>query len=514
MKLNQASINNKIKIFATVFPMVALINLCGVALFYYDFIGSQRHLVENASNKAMNLLNKALDFADQANVTVLEGADGTCNSSLSLLREHVAMVPLAQSINIVNNNNVYCSSLLDLILASDIPSLNQNGRLLIIPGDRIKKNYPLMVLRQAKWNLSALSAVDGLYIKMILGVSRDYSRMTLIVGNNTLNDQGVFNSVNNDSPFVSSMATSHSYPFKIKAEISNKIALSKFKKDYVTLVIGVFILSLFIGAQLIRARSMPISFLDELKRGLNNHEFTPFFQPLICAQTKKMIGIEVLMRWNHPEDGLIRPDLFIPQAESSGIIIEMTSMIINDVIQYLHVNRHLFKPGFHICFNITSAHFDSDDILHDCQSFQSVCGMNGWKLVLELTERSVLSDTPEVMNRILTLSSMGVDLSIDDFGTGYSNLTTLQKFKFNSIKIDQSFVSKIGNEENSQHILDSVIMMAKRMGLTLVAEGIEFEEQEKYLCNHGVDILQGYLYGKPMSPTNFLDYFLSYRNLY
>ncbi len=109
---------------------------------------------------------------------------------------------------------------------------------------------------------------------------------------------------------------------------------------------------------------------------------------------------------------------------------------------------------------------------------------------------------------------MGVDLSIDDFGTGHSSLTTLQTFKFNSIKIDQSFVSKIGNEENSQHIVDSVIIMAKRMGLVLVAEGVETEAQEKYLCNHGVDILQGYLYGKPMSPKEFLDYFLSHRNLY
>lgn len=515
MKFNRTDINRNIKVCATVLPIVALINLCSLAVFYYDFLDNQRHLVENASNKATELLNKALNFADQANVTALEGADGTCNTSLSLLREQVAMVPFVRTVNLASGNIIYCSSLLGLISASDTPNLYLDGRLLLMPGNSIKKDHPLMVLRKVKEHLSALSAIDGLYIKMILGVSRGYSHMKFIVGNNTLNDQGVFNSINNnDTPFVSSIEESDSYPFKIEAEISNKIALSKFQRDYKILITGVLILSFFVAGLLIRARNKPSSFLDELKRGVSNREFIPFFQPLICARTKKIIGIEVLMRWHHPEEGLIRPDLFIPQAESSGMIIEMTSMIINDVIQYLHINRHLFQPGFHIGFNITSAHLDSDDILNDCQNFQSVCGMNGWQLVLELTERSILSDTPEVMNRIEKLSSMGVDLSIDDFGTGHSSLTTLQTFKFNSIKIDQSFVSKIGNEENSQHIVDSVIIMAKRMGLVLVAEGVETEAQEKYLCNHGVDILQGYLYGKPMSPKEFLDYFLSHRNLY
>ena len=510
MNHNKVSINRKIKLYVTVLPIVAIINLCGVAIFYYDFIDSQRHFVENATNKAINLLNRAIDFADQANVTVLEGADGTCDTSLSLLREQEAMVPFVRTVNLVSKNIIYCSSLLGLVSARDTPTLYQDGRLLLMPGNNIKKDHPLMVLRRVKKHLSALSAIDGLYIKMILGVSRGYSRMKFIVGNHTINDQGVFNSVNkNEIPFVSSAKESSRYPFKIEAEVSKKIAISKFRSGYKNLMVGVLLLSFFVGALLIRARNKPTSFLDELKRGVSNHEFIPFFQPLVCAQTKKMIGIEVLMRWHHPEEGLIRPDFFIPQAESSGMIIEMTSMIIKDVIQFLHINRHLFQPGFHIGFNITSAHLDCDNILNDCRDFQSICGMNAWKLVLELTERSVLNDTPEVMNRIGKLSSIGVDLSIDDFGTGHSSLATLQTFKFNSIKIDQSFVSKIGNEENSQHIVDSVIMMAKKMGLTLVAEGVETEDQEKYLCNHGVDILQGYLYGKPMSQKDFLDYSLS-----
>ncbi|PPA27868.1 hypothetical protein C3737_22230 [Aeromonas jandaei] len=133
-----------------------------------------------------------------------------------------------------------------------------------------------------------------------------------------------------------------------------------------------------------------------------------------------------------------------------------------------------------------------------------MCCFKRWQLTLELTERSMLNDTPDVTKRINKLLSMGVHLSLDDFGTGYSSLATLQKIRFGSIKIDKSFVSKVVSDENSQHIVSSVIIMAKKMGLTLVAEGVETKEQEVYLCNHGVDFLQGYLYGKPMSPKDFL----------
>ncbi|WP_447834744.1 EAL domain-containing protein [Aeromonas veronii] len=252
-----------------------------------------------------------------------------------------------------------------------------------------------------------------------------------------------------------------------------------------------------------------MSFVNELRRGVNEHEFIPFFQPLVCAKTKKIIGIEVLMRWRHPEKGLILPDYFIHEAELSGLIIDMTSILIKSTINFLNVNKHHFLPGFQIAFNITSLHFESEQILNDCHYFQSVCGMNGWRLSLELTERCMLNDTFDVMNSIHRLAFMGVYLSLDDFGTGYSGLKLLQKIKFNSIKIDRSFVSGIGRDEVSERIVDSVIITAKKMRLMLVAEGVETKEQEKYLCDHGVNVLQGYLYGKPMSPKGFIDFLLS-----
>lgn len=294
--------------------------------------------------------------------------------------------------------------------------------------------------------------------------------------------------------------------YKKKLKVSNSTALSKCKNKYNALVSGAFWLSSLIGQLFISARSKPTSFLGDLQRGLNDHEFIPFFQPVIHAKTMKIIGVEVLMRWQHREHGLICPDFFISQAELSGIIIEMTSVMIKDTIKYLNANEYIFQPGFHIAFNITAAHLDNDKILNDCQDFLSMCCFKRWQLTLELTERSMLNDTPDVTKRINKLLSMGVHLSLDDFGTGYSGLTTLQKIRFSSIKIDKSFVSKVEHDENSQHIVSSVIMMAKKMGLTLVAEGVETKEQEIYLCNHGVDFLQGYLYGKPMSPKDFFYY--------
>ncbi len=216
------------------------------------------------------------------------------------------------------------------------------------------------------------------------------------------------------------------------------------------------------------------------------------------------MGVEVLMRWQHPDVGLIRPDLFIPQAEACGLIVPMTSLIMGRVGQQLVASQAQLPDGFHISFNISAAHCRDDSLLEECRSFLARFAPGKVTLVLELTERELLVADPHTLSLFQALNEMGVKLAMDDFGTGHSSLVYLQQFHVDYLKIDQSFIRRIGTESLSEHIVDNVIDLGHRLGLALVAEGVETREQAEYLKGK-VTYLQGYLFGRPVPVRQFCD---------
>lgn len=244
---------------------------------------------------------------------------------------------------------------------------------------------------------------------------------------------------------------------------------------------------------------------SELARALRAREFIPYLQPLVEAEGGRVIGAEVLMRWQHPTVGLIRPDLFIPQAEASGLIVPMTTLIMEDVARVLGSERTLLPKGFHISFNISAVHCRDMTLLAECRRFLDYFSLGQVVLVLELTERELLVADPQTLLLFKQLDEIGVKLAIDDFGTGHSSLLYLQQFHVDYLKIDQSFIGRIGTESLSEHIVDNVIDLGARLGLSLVAEGVETSEQAEYLKQKGVNYLQGYLFGRPMPLRQFSD---------
>ncbi|MGX5835988.1 EAL domain-containing protein [Aeromonas piscicola] len=477
----------------------------GLTIFYFDFIRSLQHKTDYATQQAISLLDQVFQYAIQTNQSMLNSADGQCQAHLPHLREEAALGPFIRTISLARKGTLYCSSLLGSVSANDDPELYVDGTLLLMPENLVRQHRPLVVVRLVQGDDSVLSAVDGVYIEMALRVARANTAMRFRVGPHELNDAGIFQtSPPATNAFMLSSLRSNQLPYSVDAEVSYKDAWKQFQHEYQVLGWCLVGLSIFAGIFYYRTKNKPASLQEDLVRGLREHEFVPFFQPQVDGVTKRVTGTEVLMRWQHPHDGLVRPDLFIPQAEESGLIIAMTSALFADVAKYFHFSHALFAPGFHISLNITANHLDSDVLLEDCRALHSLCKLHQWQLVLELTERSVLINTPDVANRLKALAAMGIMLALDDFGTGHSSLTTLQEFNFQIIKIDQSFVSRIGDEPGSQHIVDSVIALAKKMDLTLVAEGVETCEQAQYLANSGVELLQGYLFGAPVPPQAFL----------
>jgi EAL domain-containing protein (putative c-di-GMP-specific phosphodiesterase class I) len=218
----------------------------------------------------------------------------------------------------------------------------------------------------------------------------------------------------------------------------------------------------------------------ELQRALEAAEFVPYFQPVVHGTSKKWSGTEVLMRWNHPKEGLVRPDLFIPFAEHSGLIVPMTRSLMQQTAQWLAPVSSSFDEPFHIGINITASHCKDLALVEDCREFLGAFAPGSIHLVLELTERELIEPTAITLQLFEQLRALGV-------------------------KIDQSFVAMIGADALSRHILDSIIELSAKLDLGIVAEGVETEEQSAYLTAHGVNFLQGYLFGRPMPGADFID---------
>lgn len=245
----------------------------------------------------------------------------------------------------------------------------------------------------------------------------------------------------------------------------------------------------------------------DIENGIRNGEFIPYFQPIIRGGNRDIIGGEVLVRWQHPDMGIVQPDYFIPTAERFGLITQMTQSLMRSVSVALTSHRAKIPDGFHIGFNISASHVESGELIHDCDKFISETGKDAdIHLMLELTERIEIKN-PITGPLFKALESRGVSLAIDDFGMGYSNLNYLQKHRFSHIKIDKSFTKHVNDCVRTECIVDCIIRLANKLALSVIAEGIETMEQFIYMKDMGVNYFQGYFFGRP---TRFEDFIIKH----
>jgi EAL domain-containing protein (putative c-di-GMP-specific phosphodiesterase class I) len=211
-----------------------------------------------------------------------------------------------------------------------------------------------------------------------------------------------------------------------------------------------------------------------------------------------------LLRWQRGDRPPLGPNIFIPVAEDSGLINPLGQWVLRQAVQQAALWR---DKGYRllISVNVSALQFQQPDFVQSVATALAEFALEPQCLELELTESILIQDAQEAMQRLQGLSELGVKLAIDDFGTGHSSLVYLQQFHVDYLKIDQSFIGRIGTESLSQHIVDNVIDLGARLGLSLVAEGVETEQQAAYLQDKGVDYLQGYLFSRPVPLNAFLD---------
>lgn len=239
----------------------------------------------------------------------------------------------------------------------------------------------------------------------------------------------------------------------------------------------------------------------DLKNALENDEFELFYQLQNDAKTREVIGAEALLRWNHPEKGRISPNLFIPIAEETGQILEIGDWVLRAACEEA---THWAVP-YTVAVNVASQQLMDAGFPSKVEKALRDTGLDPERLEIEITETGIIADVSFVLNVVTELKSLGVKIAMDDYGTGYSSLSTLQNFPFDKIKIDREFVRELPDNKQSLAIIQATIILGGSLGMPILAEGVETEEQLEFLAEVGCMGIQGFLFGRPMPAREIRD---------
>ncbi len=240
---------------------------------------------------------------------------------------------------------------------------------------------------------------------------------------------------------------------------------------------------------------------SSLRHALQENQFMLYYQPLV-DEHHRIVGTEALLRWEHPQFGLIGPVKFIPIAEETGAIVSIGKWVMYTACQQTARWHQMGFPDFYVAINLSARQFREPDLVDVVMHVLEITGLPPRCLKLEVTESGIMDDPAEAALKMQELRQRGVHFSIDDFGTGYSSLSYLKRFPIDTLKIDRSFVTDATTNTDDQEIIKTIIAMAHSLHMNIVAEGVETREQEEFLAYHGCQMMQGFFFGRPMTAEN------------
>lgn len=417
------------------------------------------------------------------------------------LVEKLASLQTVRSIILVQHDNMYCSSIFgstNVNFSTTYPELAVNNQRMVLSTDEdLLKGSPVLLL----WTPVEANNRAGILQVINIEMMSNYllepalpwvERAVFNVGTHSLEyGNPMIETALAAEDEVSYQNTSLRYPFSVTlfGPAPTRLALSTLPGQLPLALL----LSLLSGYIVWLATANRMSLAWQISYGINAREFMVYCQPLINARSGECEGIELLLRWQSARQGWVSPDLFIPLAERNNLIAPLTRYVLKELVRQLPTLPQ--KADFHIAINVASSHFHHRQIMMDLKQYWWSANPVP-QLIVELTERDAL---PEVDRRVVAqLRQAGVRLAIDDFGTGHSSLSYLKTLSPDVLKIDKLFTAAIGTDAINATVTDMVISLAQRLNMSLVAEGVETEEQAAYLREKGVDVLQGYLFARPM----------------
>lgn len=239
---------------------------------------------------------------------------------------------------------------------------------------------------------------------------------------------------------------------------------------------------------------------NDVRLAIERNEFELYYQPKVELKTGRMVGFEALLRWKHPTKGMLPPDLFIPIAEQSGLIIPLGNWVLGQACTEMQRWRERYPElrDLSVSVNVSTLQVKDGDLVARVREALELSGLPPEHLNIEVTESAFLSKTNETTAIFDEIRAMGIELNLDDFGTGYSSLQYLNDLKFDKLKIDKSFLKNISHDEQSNELMRSMVQIAQNLGMMVVAEGVETQDQLDFLCGLGCEYGQGYLFSRPV----------------
>lgn len=478
---------------------------------FFTFIEARQTVARQQEMTAAALLSQAEHISDLAwDVTDSLKTLGNrpCKDVLSQLQKLGALTPYFRSVGLTLDNTVYCSSAFGSsrgrvagMIRHPLPSSGQSWWTLSLAGTFGVQDRPAVIfMRQASDRTGSYAVVDGQYLidlMRVTGLNLGYHITMQFGGGYPIANAASLSHQQENWKTRTFTSGSSDYPIAISISAPRTETLQSWRQILLTFMPMAVILSvLFVAVtnSWLRRRS---SYRDELRRGMAFGEFSVHYQPICHLESGRLAGVEALMRWQRSDGSWVRPDIFIAAAEAEGMIVPLT----RHLLQLIARDCASWKvpAGFHIGINVAADHLQHDDFVKDIRGFsQSIAHLQPI-ITLELTERSLISEGDRVAHKLAELRSEGTLVAIDDFGTGHCSLTYLQTFPLDYLKIDKSFVGAIESAYGETPILDTIIQLAHKLALQVVAEGIETPLQMKYLKSHGVTFIQGYYYARPLS---------------
>ncbi|UYZ83897.1 EAL domain-containing protein [Entomomonas sp. E2T0] len=492
---------------------IFIIGYTGIHFYAYtkgqNFTSETNHIVTSKIDDLLTSLHSTT-------ITVLPLIELDCETIKPILEEIVAKNHRIKAINLLKNEKPYCSSENNI----DGTNSTNNTKLLL---QQHTPDTALMLLDNdivldhsvdtTKRHRIIITVVSFEALKEILTPRIPTQIITLKLDDHTI----TYHSIDKETPTIYqpieeksyigynyTIETGYIYPLNLQI-------LFYFHGIPLLLVILLAFFSYFVTRWFLNNIS---STYYELNTAINNNQIKPYTQPIFSVKTGELTGIEILARWHHPQMGIISPDTFIPVAEKTGLIIPLTQKLMKEVAQTLAPFSSSISSNFHIGFNISRQHCENLQLINDCKQFYKQVNNDKIVLVVEITERELIEVTDTTKQLFRELHKLNAKIALDDFGVGNSNLSYLYDFAIDYLKIDKSFISRIGSDALSKNILDAIIEIAQNCKLESCAEGVETEEQANYLKEKGVTYLQGYFFSPPIPIKDFIQspYFKSQLN--
>ncbi|MDU5472012.1 MULTISPECIES: cyclic di-GMP phosphodiesterase [unclassified Pantoea] len=437
-----------------------------------------------------------------------------CHAISQELTSRAAFAGDLRAILLVREGYAFCSSAtgafhLPLNAISDQTDLSRDRDLRLLSGTPLQPGKPVFALwlRNPQSVQSGVLATINLNLtpyQLLASYHPEISGMALVAQNSALASWQPATIAKSDLPPQPLMQLAFDgYPLQFVL-YGDTVSM----RDIQMIVLSGILLSLLVGGGCWLLLSMNQRPGKEILLGIKRGEFHVEYQPLISTLSGRAYGLEALLRWNHPSEGLIPPDMFISYAESLNLIIPLTRHLFELVARDAHRLNPYVPAGTHMSLNLSPLHLASESFQQDVKRWIAAMPDNHFSYVFEVTERTMVRDK-NAGEVFAWLHQNDIQIAIDDFGTGHSALIYLEKYPFDYIKIDRGFVQSIGTQTLNSPVLDAVLHLAKKLNLKTVAEGVETGEQAAWLVQHGVSHMQGYLFSRPLKPDRLIDYYRS-----